>query len=113
MGDPLAVRPATSFISAHYFEAKFPYAHLECSVHLTLLALLLHVLGDHGGVEYSVISHDERRVIASVNKVFRRTAENCLHNTNQREALCAVYDLIVHLGYIGYHNTISSTTPVM
>ena len=91
VGDPLAVRPAASFIPAHYLEAKLPRAHLECPVHLTLLALLLHVFGDHGGVEYSVICHGERRIVASVHNVVCGTAENCLHNTNQREALRAAY----------------------
>ena len=37
VGDPLAVRPAASFIPAQYLEAKLPCVRLECPVHLTLL----------------------------------------------------------------------------
>lgn len=94
---PLTVHPTTSFLLAKYLKAKLPCAHLECTVHLTLLALLLHVLGDHCGVQYVVICHGERCDVASVKKVFCGTTQNCLHNTNQREAPRTVHDPIVHL----------------
>lgn len=92
--DPLMVCPAASFLPVKYLKVKLPFAHLECLVHLTLL---LHVLGDHGGVQDSVICHGDRRDVALVNKILCGTTQNCLQNTNQREAPHAAHDPIVHL----------------
>lgn len=59
VNDPLMVYPATSFLPVEYLKAKLRCAQIECHMHLTLLAFLLHVLGDHGRVQYSIICREE------------------------------------------------------